>query len=115
MEQAGYWIQHPVIITPYLYMPAVMTPGWKLDPPEGDRALEGHLDGRLLHAVLTIGPWCPRDGPTAEVALDWEGEGERHQGSEPGPWDRGGTVVAPGQHFSITPILLWPPCHTASC
>lgn len=94
---SGRYLQHPCHHHPYLYVSAVVTPGWKLDPPEGDRALEGHLDGRLLHAVFTIGPRCPWDGPTAEVALDWEGEGEGHQGSEPGHWDGGGTMVVPGQ------------------
>lgn len=73
-------------------MPAVVAPGRELNPPEGDGALEGHLDGRLLHSVLAVGPWGPRDGPAAEVALDWwGGKGEGHRGSELGRRDEGGT------------------------
>lgn len=96
---------------PYLYVPAVMAPGWELNPPEGDGALEGHLDGRLLHAVLAVGPRSPRDGPAAEVALDWGGWGwgEGHRGSERGRRDGGGTVVASGHGAPLPPPCCSPP------
>lgn len=47
-------------------MPTVVTTGWELDPAEGDGALQGHLDNRLLHPILSIGP---RDGAATEVPL----------------------------------------------
>lgn len=33
---------------------AIMASSRQLDAPECDGALQGHLDGRLLHAVLPI-------------------------------------------------------------
>lgn len=58
-------------VTTHLYVAAVVATGGQLDPAEGDGALQGHLDGRLLNPVLAIGPRGARDGATAEVPLDW--------------------------------------------
>lgn len=57
--------------TTHLDVAAVVTAGGELDPAEGDGALEGHLDGRLLHPVLAVGPRRAGDGAAAEVALYW--------------------------------------------
>ena len=46
-----------------------MTTAWELDPAEGDGALQGHLDSRLLHPILSIGPRGARDGAATEVLL----------------------------------------------
>jgi hypothetical protein len=46
-----------------------MAAGRELDSAEGDGALQGHLDGRLLHPILSIGPRGARDGATTEVPL----------------------------------------------
>ena len=44
-----------------------MTTGWELDPAEGaEGALQGHLDSRLLHPILSIGL---RDGAATKVPL----------------------------------------------
>ena len=50
-------------------MATVVTTGWELDPAEGDGALQGHLDSRLLHPILSIGPRGARDGAATEVPL----------------------------------------------
>lgn len=57
-----------------LYVSAVMASRWQLDAAEGDGALEGHPDSRLLHPILPIQPRCPWDGAAAEVPLDCSGE-----------------------------------------
>lgn len=63
-------------MTTHLYVAAVMAPGRELDPAEGDGALQGHLDGRLLHAVLpTEGRAAGRGSHAAEIALDCRGGG----------------------------------------
>lgn len=38
----------------YLNMFAVVASCWKLYSPEGDWTFEGNLNGRLLHAVLSV-------------------------------------------------------------
>lgn len=48
---------------------AVVATGRQLDASECDGALQRNLDGRLLHAVLSIETRGPGDGATAEVAL----------------------------------------------
>lgn len=53
----------------HLYVATVVTTGWELDPAEGDGALQGHLDSRLLHPILSIGPRGARDGAATEVPL----------------------------------------------
>lgn len=53
----------------HLYVSAVVASGRQLDAPEGDGTFEGHLDGRLLHAVLSVQPGGARDGAAAEVPL----------------------------------------------
>lgn len=55
--------------TTHLYVAAVVTTGWELNPAEGDGALQGHLDSRLLHPILAIGPRGARDGAATEVPL----------------------------------------------
>lgn len=40
--------------TTHLDMLAVMASSRQLDAPECDRALQGHLDGCLLHTILPI-------------------------------------------------------------
>lgn len=44
----------PMPSSSYLYVPAVVTPGWKLDASESDWTLERNLDGRLLYTILAI-------------------------------------------------------------
>lgn len=85
---------------PYLYVAAVVAPSRELNPPEGDGTLEGHLDGRLLHPILTIGPRGPWDGPAAEVALD--SGGVKGGGSESQNWDVG-MGGAPWWHLGLVP------------
>lgn len=63
-------------VTTHLYMATVMASGRELDPAEGDGALEGHLDGCLLHPVLSVGPRGAGDGATAEVPLYWWRQGK---------------------------------------
>lgn len=58
-------------VTTHLYVATVMASGRELDPAEGDGALEGHLDGRLLHPILSVEPRGAGDGATAEVPLYW--------------------------------------------
>lgn len=53
-------------VTTHLYVATVVATGRELDPAEGDGALEGHLDGRLFHPILSVGPG---DGAAAEVPL----------------------------------------------
>lgn len=51
-------------------MLAVVSPGWKLDPPECYGTLEGHFDGCLLHAILSVQRRVPRGRCyTAEISL----------------------------------------------
>lgn len=51
-------------------MLAVVSPGWKLDPPERYGTFKGHFDGRLLHAVLSVQCGIPRGRCyTAEISL----------------------------------------------
>lgn len=57
------------LVTTHLYVATVVTTGWELDPAEGDGALQGHLDSRLLHPILSIGPRGARDGAATEVPL----------------------------------------------
>jgi hypothetical protein len=63
-------------VSTHLYVATVMAAGRELDSAEGDGALQGHLDGRLLHPILSIGPRGARDGATTEVPLYWHGEGK---------------------------------------
>lgn len=65
--QRKFW-QSSAVAT-YLNVATVMASGRELDPAEGDGALERHLDGRLLHAILSVGPRGARDGAAAEVPL----------------------------------------------
>lgn len=62
--------------TAHLDVAAVVATGGELDPAEGDGALQGHLDGRLLDPVLAIGPRGAGDGAAAEVPLDWRRQGK---------------------------------------
>ena len=43
----------------------------ELDASERDWTFEGDSDGGLLHAVLSVEPWGPWDGPAAEVPFYW--------------------------------------------
>lgn len=57
-------------LTVYLHMLAVMSPGWKLDPPERYGTLKGHFDGCLLHAILSVQCRIPRGRcNTAKISL----------------------------------------------
>ena len=65
--QQNLW--QSTVVTTHLYVATVVAPGRELDPAEGDGALEGHLDGCLLHPILSVGPWGARDGSAAEIPL----------------------------------------------
>lgn len=57
---------------------AVVASGWKLYSPEGDWTLERNLNGRLLHAVLSVERRVPRRRrDAAEVPLNFETAGEK--------------------------------------
>lgn len=72
--------------TTHLYVATVMASGGELDPAECDGAPEGHLDGCLLHPVLTVGPRGAGDGAAAEVAFYWRARGEdSSEGPPAGP------------------------------
>lgn len=83
-------------VTTHLYVATVVTSGRELDPAEGDGALEGHLDGRLLHPILSVGPRGAGDGAAAEVPLYCHGQGkggpEQSQGLGGAP-ARAGTAL----------------------
>lgn len=53
----------------HLYVPAVVTSGWQLNPSERDWTLQRHFDGCLLDAILSVQAGGPGDGATAEVPL----------------------------------------------
>lgn len=88
--------------TTHLDVAAVVAAGRELDPAEGDGALEGHLDGRLFHAVLAVGPGCARDGTAAEVTLYWCRQGKGLDGGA------AAGATAPRDHVG-RPLFPQPP------
>lgn len=59
--------------TAHLHMLAVVASSRQLYAPECDGALQRHLDGCLLHAILTVEGCVARGGGhTAEIPLDCE-------------------------------------------
>uniref|UniRef100_A0A2D4NWQ0 Uncharacterized protein n=1 Tax=Micrurus surinamensis TaxID=129470 RepID=A0A2D4NWQ0_MICSU len=52
-------------------MPAIVTPGGKLDSPKSNGALQRHLNGCLLHTIFAIWTWSSRDCAAAEVPFDF--------------------------------------------
>ena len=61
---------------------AVVASGWKLYSPEGDGTFEGDLDGRLLHAVLSVERGVARRCSYAtEVPFNFKGERREMLGS----------------------------------
>lgn len=107
-------------VTTHLYVATVVAAGGKLDPAEGDGALEGHLDGCLLHPVFPVGPGRAGDGAAAEVPLYWwqkgkavrEGHPPGHGRPEPHPAEMAssGTGRAKGRRRPLTlgdAVLRW--------
>lgn len=55
----------------HLYVSAVMSSGWQLDPSERDRTFERDFDRRLLYTILSIQTGGPGDCAATEISLYW--------------------------------------------
>lgn len=42
------------LVSTHLYMLAIMTPCWELNPPECDRTLQRHFNSSLLYSIFPI-------------------------------------------------------------